>query len=55
MLKNIINFALDLFLDKATDTIQTAQTTFKLWAYLITILFGSIVLAILYGLYAMIF
>jgi len=55
MLKSIINFILGIFVDRATESIQVAQTTFKLWAYLSIILFGSLVAAILYSLYAMIF
>lgn len=53
--KSLFNLVFGIAVDTATDSIQTARTTFKAWAYLSIALFGSFVLAILYGLYAMIF
>ena len=53
--KSVFNLVFGIAVDTATDSIQIARTTFKAWAYLSIILFGSFVLAILYGLYAIIF
>ena len=51
----LFNILFNLGVDTVSDSVQTVRWTLKLWAYLSIIFFGSIVVAILYGLYNLIF
>lgn len=51
----LFNILFNLGVDTVSDSVQTVRWTLKFWSYLSIILFGSFVLAILYGLYALIF
>lgn len=51
----LFNILFNLGVDTVSDSVQTVRWTLKLWSYLSIIFFGSIVVGILYGLYALIF
>ena len=51
----LFNILFNLGVDTVSDSVQTVRWTLKLWSYLFIIFFGSIVVAILYGLYNLIF
>ena len=51
----LFNILFNLGVDTVSDSVQTVRWTLKFWSYLSIILLGSFVLAILYGLYALIF
>lgn len=55
LLTKLFNILFNLGVDTVSDSVQTVRWTIKFWSYLSIILFGSFVLAILYGLYALIF
>lgn len=55
LLTKLFNILFNLGVDTVSDSVQTVKWTIKFWSYLSIILFGSFVLAILYGLYALIF
>lgn len=55
LLSKLFNILFNLGVDTVSDSVQTVRWTIKFWSYLSIILFGSFVLAILYGLYALIF
>ena len=55
LLTKLFNILFSLGVDTVSDSVQTVRWTIKFWSYLSIILFGSFVLAILYGLYALIF
>lgn len=55
LLTKFFNILFNLGVDTVSDSVQTVRWTIKFWSYLSIILFGSFVLAILYGLYALIF
>jgi len=51
----LFNILFNLGVDTVSDSVQTVKWTIRLWAYLFIALMGSFVLAILYGLYSLIF
>lgn len=55
LISKLFNILFNLGVDTVSDSVQTVRWTIKFWSYLSIILFGSFVLAILYGLYALIF
>lgn len=55
LLTKLFNILFNLGVDTVSDSVQTVRWTIKFWSYLSIILFGSFVLAILYGLYSLIF
>ena len=55
LLTKLFNILFNLGVDTVSDSVQTVRWTLKFWSYLSIILFGSFVLAILYGLYVLIF
>lgn len=55
LLTKLFNILFNLGVDTVSDSVQTVRWTLKLWSYLSIIFFGSIVVGILYGLYAIIF
>lgn len=55
LLAKLFNILFNLGVDTVSDSVQTVRWTLKLWSYLSIIFFGSIVVGILYGLYALIF
>ena len=55
LLTKLFNILFNLGADTVSDSVQTVRWTLKFWSYLSIILFGSFVLAILYGLYALLF
>ena len=55
LLTKLFNILFNLGVDTVSDSVQTVRWTIKFWSYLSIILFGLFVLAILYGLYGLIF
>ena len=55
LISKLFNILFNLGVDTVSDSVQTVRWTIKFWSYLSIILFGSFVLAILYGLYTLIF
>jgi hypothetical protein len=55
LLTKLFNILFNIGVDTVSDSVQTVRWTIKFWSYLSIILLGSFVLAILYGLYALIF
>ena len=55
LISKLFNILFNLGVDTVSDSVQTVRWTIKFWSYLSIILLGSFVLAILYGLYALIF
>jgi hypothetical protein len=55
LLTKFFNILFNIGVDTVSDSVQTVRWTIKFWSYLSIILLGSFVLAILYGLYALIF
>lgn len=55
LISKLFNILFNLGVDTVSDSVQTVRWTIKFWSYLSIILLGSFVLAILYGLYTLIF
>lgn len=52
---NLFHLLFNIGIDTVSESANTVKTTLRIWSYLSILFFGSIVLAILYGLYSLIF